>query len=495
MGKIMRVSSYLIGSPLKDKSGWILMHGYTGALDRVSAEIGSLLFSCRGQPIETSTLHNSTTSHLQQRGYLTHLSPEEEKDLLIHIASEIREQELLTSRTSLVIVPSHKCNLRCPYCFQPHSHHEGKDSYNTILTESQVHAIFSIISKFKHPGAFSRALGIGNPHNNTTLNKRSGNASPLITLFGGEPLLPETHAVVSLIVQLAQDNGYKVDAITNGTFISLYESLIGPSAISRLQVTLDGSPATHNKRRIGPGYKETFSVIESNIKLALSRGAGVSVRINVDKTNLHDLEYLQDLFCANKWFENPLFHVQAAAVHGGENPTKEDQSLSHAELVNSTTLLKSNRSEISHDATNTIESYENTARDVLKKCMLAKAYPFRSASFCGAEKGMLVFEPLGNVFSCWEDLGQPELKIGSFDSNGLQLDREKALAWLTRFPGAIEVCSRCPYALIHASGCAKEAIRSSGQMNSPSCMSFQEFFPSTLAYQYAELESQLLTRA
>src|SRR5436309_10613860 len=109
-----------------------------------------------------------------------------------------------------------------------------------------------------------------------------------------------------------------------------------------------------------------------------------------------------------------------------------------------------------------IVSYETTARQLLQRCLSSDSYPFTGTAHCSAETGQLMFDPLGDVHSCWDEVGDRSRRIGVYDRFGLRIEGPVAEQWLARFPGAIEECSRCPFALIHKSGCGSQARTSAG---------------------------------
>ena len=149
-----------------------------------------------------------------------------------------------------------------------------------------------------------------------------------------------------------------------------------------------------------------------------------------------------------------------------------------------TCLRKTRRSQIA--------SYELVARRTLSNCIQGNGYAFNSTAFCAAETGMLIFDPLGDVYACWEEIGHPNQRIGTYSDKGIDFSREALGQWLARFPGAIEECSNCPYALIHKSGCAHQARKASNTMFSAACTSFQDYFPTTLADAYVDEERRAL---
>jgi uncharacterized protein len=97
---------------------------------------------------------------LAKRGYVTELSEEAERQLLVKIAIELHTGDLTDTPASLMFVPAYMCNLHCPYCFQPHDYHQGRGKYSTILSRDLVDANFRIGQEFHAPGALARHVGL-----------------------------------------------------------------------------------------------------------------------------------------------------------------------------------------------------------------------------------------------------------------------------------------------------------------------------------------------
>ena len=114
-----------------------------------------------------------------------------------------------------------------------------------------------------------------------------------VNISGGEPLLKENYEIVQYIVGKGKALGYRFIAVTNAYDLDCFASLLGQDMISGLQVTLDGMPQHHNRRRIHRDGSPTFDRIMHNISLALDKGCDVSIRIEVissivrrDKSNM-----------------------------------------------------------------------------------------------------------------------------------------------------------------------------------------------------------------
>jgi len=484
----MRVSSYLIATPIPGQSYYLLVHGYTAAIDKVPASLGAYLLRRRGQELRDEAegmpdVSEATLALLESRGYLTELDHEGERRIILRIAAAIHEADLASRLATFVIVPTYLCNLRCPYCFQPHGMHAGRGEFGKVLTRERIDEVFPIIDQFSRPGAIARALGVTEAQDGTCPEENHRERS--ITLFGGEPLLERTVDVVSYIVERASERNIHVMAVSNGLELQRFCHLLGPGRLEDIQITLDGPAHIHDKRRIGPGHRRTFDTIAANVDMALAHNVRIALRINVNSENAEHLESLHNTFVERGWEQHPNFSANAATVQGAWRPQANRNLISNTKLAELTTRLrKSKRSQIA--------SYETTARRTLSSCIQGKGYPFRSVAFCAAETGMLIFDPLGDVYACWEEIGQPNQRIGIYSDKGINFNRKALGQWLARFPGAIEECSNCPYALIHKSGCAHQARKASNTMFSAACSSFQDYFPTTLADAYVEEERRAL---
>lgn len=465
----MRVSGYLSGAPLDGQSSYILMHGYTGAVDKVPARLGRALLENLGSEINLEIeWPTSILSTLRQRGYLTDLSAKAELDLLKSLAAEIHKHDLETKPLTYSIIPTYTCNLRCPYCFQPHKLHSGKGVHSAVITSERIDQIFAIIDaqRVSRPRAWDESLPI--------------------TLFGGEPLSKVTHSAIRKIADETRTRGGTLSAVTNGLELQHFTELLG-CPITEVQVTLDGLAEMNDTRRTGPSFRSTFDQICTNIELALSHGVSVKVRINADRTNISHLLPLNEQFKQRGWYEHPNFYPYTAIVHSVEHTRRKtgESALSHAELIRHTLGLHEQFG--SH-----IESYERLIHNFLEQALFEQSYPFQSVASCSAETGQLMFDAFGQVFSCWEDVGFSQHKVADYDETGLHYFGGVFDEWLRRSPDQIDGCSRCPYALIHKSGCGQHARASKGSIFSSECESFKEYFPEIFSRLYSDLERRIL---
>lgn len=265
-------------------------------------------------------------------------------------------------RLILTINPTLACNFNCPYCFE----NEHSNIYMHDLVEEKI-----ILFIKKHVGL--KALDV--------------------TWFGGEPLLAFDR-IVSMTKKM-QNLGlnYKAGMITNGYLltekvISKLESL----AISSIQITIDGMADLHNARRCLKSGKPTFDKILQNIDLLqkVNPQIRLNVRVNVDKTNYADFLELYK-FLKDKHY--PTLNVNLAFVK------------------DMTGCYKCNHS---YD----MQEQAQIVKDLLQKYGLdfSMVFPRSERYECAIRnRNALVIGPEGELYKCWNDVGNKSKIIGNID--------------------------------------------------------------------------------
>jgi uncharacterized protein len=475
---MLRASSYTIYVDLPNTDQeMLLVHGYTGAYDRVSREVANFLRSQEvGRPPkpmygewarrssekeEAPSPQQETIERLQMRGYLTAFSRDEEEIFFGRLAERLHERAT-QKPPSYIFMPTYDCNLRCSYCFQDHMRSDC--SFKHLLTTMRpaiVDRIFAAMPEIEaNHGVVLEAATRRN-----------------IGFFGGEPLLAANREIVQYIMEKAGNADFW--AVTNATELEAYENLLGPDGIATLQVTLDGPPQEHDQRRIAVDGSGTFETIAKNIDLALARGAMVQVRLNIDRNNLHELPELADEILARGWQSHGGFSMYTAVISPSNDQTDRKTTMNTWQLDKA---LREMREEYPKMGVigRPDEGIRGRARAIFDGG--EELLPQLKPSFCSAHNQMYIFDPFADVYACWEKTGDPDIRIAHITQEGkVDYAFEQTRHWRSRSVATNKVCRSCRYALHCGGGCAVLALGQQGRFHANYCDGFASRFRSSVA--------------
>lgn len=481
-----RASSYIIYVDLPDNSNeMLLIHGYTGAYDRVSRDVASYIRSLElrrapaplyGTWTPDSELDyvprvpsDETQQLLRSRGYLTTMTFDEEEAFFCKLVAKIHEKRL-QHMPSYIFMPTYNCNLRCSYCFQDHMRTDAR--FHHLLRTMSFEVVDRIFVAMKEIEPMH-----GVPSDSTT--ERS------IRFFGGEPLLADSRPVVEYIMRKAFTTGAaRFSATSNATELEAYSDLLGSDKIAHIQVTLDGPPPIHDQRRIYPNGTGSFARIASNITMALDRGVFISVRMNVDRGNLAQLPELAEVIHSQGWDKYQNFSAYTAPIRALNGNVQRSDTLSTAELSDEQAKLTLALPILSLVSTPDV-GIKQDARRIFDGT--DGATPILHESFCGSHTGMYIFDAFGDIYTCWDKTGDPSIRVGRIDEQGhASFDSSQIHLWHTRTVASNPVCRKCRYALHCGGGCAVLAYKSSGGYHRNFCDGFAASFRRSVAQAYLE---------
>lgn len=476
----LRTSNYLIYSFLPEQDTYFLVHSYTGAVDKVTPSVVRYLldhkdvshtFHTKDEEIVRATLrgrtyvlpHEVTIENLREKGYLTDKSPEDERTYVQRIANFLHEKAVKRAGASFIVIPTYECNLRCPYCFEAETRVSlRRDSQlSSVMSREMADAMFNCMDKLIE-GRLSNGKSV--------VTAKQGMD---VCLYGGEPLCELTRAIVEYIVAKGLEQGMRFSAITNGLELERFRELLGPEKIKWLQITLDGPEDIHNKSRIGPSYRGTFDTILDRIDLALELGVTVSVRLHVNWQSIRRVNEVMGTLEKRGLFRRKNFSIYLATTHswhrGVPVPAYPDMATHevHEEVEKHPPLTSQDQKlDIENERIPTkLNAYiENGLTGI-----------WSSMEYCHATTGMCIFDPLGKIYSCWDNVGRPGQEVGHYSSDGPSFNSRAAL-WLSRSPGRIPECSDCKYIFFHFGGCAAIPLASQGSMFAPGCYEYESDF-------------------
>jgi uncharacterized protein len=337
---------------------------------------------------------------------------------------EIGLWKVLTQKTryssnllALTILPTYSCNFRCTYCYEKH---EPIFMNNSIREE-----LMRFISLWA---------------SDQKIEKLS------VSWFGGEPLLAK-NLIISLTKKLLRkckekNWDYQSNIVTNGSLLTknVAQELKETCKVSSAQVTLDGPPSVHNKRRPFVDGKGTFDIILNNLKDAFDY-LNIMLRVNIDKENVSSVAELLDILKNEGFDKTQRFVIDFS-------PTAPVTELCMGAI----------------ESFYTQEAFSKAMVHLYQEAFernFGLTYPSPLAG-CGAVAfNSFVIDPLGDIYKCWSTVGNKQETIGNICTlrNLWQLiGTPNFLKWMMWDPFAIEKCRKCKVLPLCMGGCPYKRI-------------------------------------
>ncbi len=285
----MQASRYNLIFDAPQTERWLLLNPLSGAADLIDGQALSLLRDPGRPGLEQA--FPDVFRRCRERGYL-YESPEAEaeafeagrrRSLALYRAQPFRAHVYLTFL----------CNLRCTYCFQRHSFHQRGAAMQPDVIDALFEAIAELAQRWGSPD------------------------TPILTLFGGEPLLRRRSQLESVarILDGSAKRGYQIRIVTNGVDLASYVDLLAEHPPEFIQVTLDGPRAVHDQRRVFADGRGSFDDVVAGVDASVARGLHVALRVNIDPRTVVALPELAEFIRGKGWLD--------AGVNVGITPVDE----------------------------------------------------------------------------------------------------------------------------------------------------------------------------
>lgn len=478
---MLRASSYNVYVDLPDdREALLLVHGYSGAYDKVAHHVATYVRSLEvgkpprplygvwtpAPPVDGQVVppSDATIDVLTRRGYLTELSVEEEVTFFTRVANRLHAQQ---NTPSYIFMPTYDCNLRCGYCFQDHMRTDQRYSHLLrLMKPDMIDRIFAAMPQIEayhslEPGPkWRKSMGF----------------------FGGEPLLAQSRKTVEYIINKAQAAGDTTFwAITNGTELDAYRDLLNSQQIQRIQITLDGPPTEHDQRRIAADGSGSFARIARNTTMALEQGVTVHVRMNIDRNNINHLPLLAEEIVRQGWDTYANFAAYTAPIVPGNDHTDIRTTMTTWQLDQAIDRLK-----LQHEVMRVIARPDERIVGQAQSLFGQHDHAQMHATFCGAHNGMYLFDAFGDIYACWERTGDKNIRIGTIDATqGFLIADASNQQWRSRNVTTNPICRKCRYSLYCGGGCAILAESQRGEFFTNHCDGFGARFRASVAEAYA----------
>ncbi|MCW2308382.1 radical SAM/SPASM domain-containing protein [Rhodobium gokarnense] len=317
----------------------------------------------------------------------------------------------------LTICTTLACNLRCVYCYQ-------KKSSDLMSADIQSKVVDFVESQ------------------------AAGLSGLQVVYFGGEPLVGRK-VITSLAAEFKRlakqkEFAYSAAVITNGYLLTArVAEELADCGVTSAQVTLDGPRRIHDTRRPREHGRGSFDRILENLAAAVDHIGAISVRVNVDKTNIDAIPELLD-------------ELERAGLR--------DKLRVYYAVVDSVT-------EACKDYGCNCFDKEEFARELTGLQMLSLERGFVIDNFpaggmgCGAiSLNAYVVAPDGTLYKCYNQTGVAGQEVGHIDG---ALDESRLSRWLAYDLFEYPDCRECTNLPLCLGSCPLQAVET-GQPECPS---------------------------
>ena len=402
----MKVSKYNL--LLREGEGYIIFNTLAKSLLYVDEEVVKAIKNEEFDFIPSDLLEKLLRNHILY---------EEKYDELQIAKSSYWATKFQYSGLGLVIVPTYKCNFACSYCSQGRS----KPPYE----------MGQEVAKKVCKWVVNQMEGMNLRHLN-------------LVFYGGEPLL-KARTLIYISQNLKKycerkSIGFFLSLITNGSLLTppIIQDLVNLN-LSHVQITLDGPPDIHDKRRVTNDGKGTYSLIYDNILrlLEIPHRPKLTIRINVDRQNSpYIFPFIEQLG------KDGVLNYANIDI-GFVEITEFNRE--YKEKVFSMRMIERFLDEL-------FVFLNSTQVGGLKSLFTQiPGYP----TFCGMHTlNSFVIDPLGRIYKCFELLNKDYFCLGNVDEG---LSFYNHLWWLSANPFDNLKCKNCVFLPLCGGGCTAQA--------------------------------------
>jgi len=429
----MTFSKHNIFSRIKDSENYFIVNLLTGNADILNPDEAKKIQELNSGGV---WVDNHFINDLSEKGYWV----DENAESKLYTKKYL---DFLDGRDDdeiqLFFVPNYSCNFSCSYCYQ--------DEYaptKGALTNEIIDSFFTYIQK-------------------EFAGKRK-----YITVFGGEPLMnsPKQKENISYLIDQANTAKIDVSFVTNGYTLVEYIDILKKGKVREIQITLDGTDAIHNNRRILKGGIGTFDKIVEGIDACISNKLTVNLRMVIDKENMDNLPKLAQFAIDKGWTTSSYFKTQIGRNyelhHCQSAPDKLFSRVSLYETLYE--LIKQNP--------HIIEFYK-PAYSISKFLSENGELPDPLFDSCPACKTEWAFDYTGHIYSCTATVGKGDESLGTFYPE-ISRKEEMIIEWEKRDVTSIPECKNCSVQLACGGGCGSVAKNRTGQICSTDCRPVKE---------------------
>jgi uncharacterized protein len=422
--KMLKFSYYNFFIPIEEKNIYLIYNSLNNNIIEVDWEMGLYISKLNSEEIHF--LPVCMIEMLQMNKNI--ITEKTDEFSIINLRAKNQRDRLRKDKNmQIIIAPTNMCNMRCIYCF------EGEKFQHIPINVSKLKKIISQI-----------------------LNKSDINTVSILW-FGGEPLLKtqEIDDISKHIRELCNIKNiiYKASIITNGTLLTEENwEILCRNRIFNVQVTIDGSPLIHNKKRILLGA-DGFKLIIDNLCCIPNDSFKIEIRINGDKEVLKNLIGLFDELYKNKLWPHMRKNIQ---LHWSMKFLDTHGHLENKSLYFTSYEYQKSKEDFAKIKLHYMNQYfRESGRPEIP---LKINYPAPAQFYCSSVErpNDIVIDGNGKCYKCYSSIGREMEKITSIEDFNLNYgidnvlcDFDRTLVPDCRYCKILPICQDyCNYRLV-----------------------------------------------
>lgn len=390
----MYTSKFILSAEVE--STFYLFNTLTQLLVKVDKNTAQY-FNNKVRRVSKSDFDSTVYAQLIDLGFLC-TSPKTQQSRFFN---DIRSSLNCSEYMNLTIAPTLDCPFHCFYCFE-------KKHTKSVIDDSTLESIISYVE----------SKDIRRLH---------------ITWFGGEPLLAIDKLLYFQELLKSRYTGvYTMDLITTGFNIISNKEKIKELDLSSVQITLDGNETTHNSIKKNHSCSNVFKNVLEGISCLYEEAIAnhVSIRVNITRNNMSEFPELYD-------------HLK---------------KMFPGDYVSVTPSLVLNKNDIENPTLLSLEEFKSFVLDLwyIHKIPTYWIDLKGEDSICASlHCNTIVVDHNGNLYNCWEVLGDSNHIIGNLDSVNFVNLQNLGNKYISKLECDSE-CSNCSFLPLCFGGCPLE---------------------------------------
>ena len=398
----MELSHLNLFIPLKEQC-YLLHNTISQKSLKLSNRESSQYKKCQSNPAQISSIDFNFFQKLSSIRAICQSADDQISSL--HLAD--KELKSSNDKLLLTIMMTESCNFSCQYCNQGHNKKPLHISNDLI---SNVQSYISTLS----------------PSPKTIE----------INWFGGEPLI-RAESIIEASTSIksfsnSSNISYVSSIATNGFLLTGdLSKRLHEAGVYLFQISIDGNKTDHDNSRFIKDGHSSYDVIIDNISRSLSIcDSKITIRVNVDHRNVHNLKDLVDDLYSKRILTDPKFSIYFGHIYDPSlNSLGDDQGMSNH------LLTPMQFADHQFDLNNYV---------ITKSGKIAVDLPTYQGSCIASHTNSFAIHANGDLFKCYIPISNKEESFGTLTSNGFHdFNKEVFERWDSWSPFESPYCSGC----------------------------------------------------